>query len=669
MNHQIMKTGIPSFLEDKNLRLLMFGGKGGVGKTTCAAATAQHLSQSYPLGSFLLVSTDPAHSLRDVMAGCPSPANLKIIELNTQECLERFKSEHCQHLREIAERGTFLDNEDINQLLDLSLPGLDELLAFLEISKWVEERTYNCIVVDTAPTGHTLRLLNMPEFICKWLETLDAMLAKYRYMKQMFSGVYRQDELDKFLTNLTERVEKMAVLLRAPAYSRFVPVTIAEPMSIQETVGLILELENLKIPVTEIVVNQLYPENNCPVCSNWRAHQRAELVRLLGKLSGYIIWGVPLYSEEVCHPEALEGFWKNVTDLNSKSWEKSETKNNLSIRVESSLVTPSPQTSLLIFAGKGGVGKTTLACATALQMAQDLPGQEVFLFSTDPAHSLSSCLEFPVGPSPKRICAGLTAMEIDAQAEFDSLKTHYQEELNRFLQSILPNLDLKFDREVMERIMDLSPPGIDEVMALTRAIEFLAGSNYDILILDSAPTGHLIRLLELPEIIDQWLKVFFSLFLKYKRIFRLPEISKILIQMSKDLKILRSIMLDPNRSALYAITILTEMAFQETIDLIAACRRLNINVPVLLLNLATPESNCPFCSVLYRREREIMDKVRKTFSGLEQPVIYRQGEIHGLEKLGKLGRSLYKSKIEKPHNDYKVKHQANGITELFNGAR
>ena len=640
-----------------------------MGKTTCAAATAQHLSQSYPLGSFLLVSTDPAHSLRDVMAGCPPPANLKIIELNTQECLERFKSEHCQHLREIAERGTFLDEEDINQFLDLSLPGLDELLAFLEISKWAEEKTYDCIVVDTAPTGHTLRLLNMPEFINKWLETLDAMLAKYRYMKQLFSGTYRRDELDKFITNLTERVEKMAVLLRAPASSRFVPVTIAEPMSIQETVGLILELENLKIPVTEIVVNQLYPENNCPACSNWRAHQRAELVSLLGKLSGYIVWGVPLYSEEVCHPEVLEGFWKNVADLNIKSWEKSETKNDLSIRVESSLVPPSPQTSLLIFAGKGGVGKTTLACATALRMAQDRPGQEVFLFSTDPAHSLSSCLEFPVGPSPKRICAGLTAMEIDAQAEFDSLKTRYEEELNRFLQSILPNLDLKFDREVMERIMDLSPPGIDEVMALTRAIEFLAGSNYDILILDSAPTGHLIRLLELPEIIDQWLKVFFSLFLKYKRIFRLPEISKTLIQMSKDLKILRSILLDPNRSALYAITILTEMAFQETKDLIAACRRLNINVPVLLLNLATPESNCPFCSVLYRRERQIMDKVRKTFSGLEQPVIYRQGEIHGLEKLGKLGRNLYKSKIEKPQNDYKVKPQANGITELLNGAR
>lgn len=669
MNHRIMKVGIPSFLEDKSLRLVMFGGKGGVGKTTCAAATAQHLSQCYPLGSFLLVSTDPAHSLRDVMAGCPPPSNLKIIELNTQECLGRFMSEHCQHLRKIAERGTFLDDEDINQFLDLSLPGLDELLAFLEISKWVEERTYDSIVVDTAPTGHTLRLLNMPEFIQKWLETLDAMLAKYRYMKQLFSGAYRPDGLDKFLTNLSERVGKMAVLLRAPDYSRFVPVTVAEPMSIQETVGLILELESLKIPVTEIVVNQLYPENNCPVCSHWRAHQRAELASMFGKLSGYIVWGVPLYSEEVCHPKALEGFWKNVIDLNIKSLEISVKKNDLSIRVESSLVPPSQQTSLLIFAGKGGVGKTTLACATALQMAQDRPGQEVFLFSTDPAHSLSSCLEFPVGPSPKRICAGLTAMEIDAQAEFDSFKTHYQEELNRFLQSILSNLDLKFDREVMERIMDLSPPGIDEVMALTRAIEFLAGSNYDILILDSAPTGHLIRLLELPEIIDQWLKVFFSLFLKYKRIFRLPEISKQLIQMSKDLKILRSILLDPNRSALYAITILTEMAFQETKDLIAACRRMKINVPVLLLNLATPESNCPFCSVLYRRERQIMDKVRKTFSGLEQTVIYRQGEIQGLEKLGKLGRNLYKTKTEKSQNDYKVKYEANGITELLNGAR
>ena len=92
-------------------------------------------------------------------------------------------------LREIAAAGTFLDDEDINQFLNLSLPGLDELMAFFEISSWVEARRYDCIVVDTAPSGHTLRLLAMPELIRRWLGMLEALLAKRRYMRRVFSRI------------------------------------------------------------------------------------------------------------------------------------------------------------------------------------------------------------------------------------------------------------------------------------------------------------------------------------------------------------------------------------------------------------------------------------------------------------------------------------------------
>ena len=111
------------------------------------------------------------------------------------------------------------------------------------------------------------------------------------------------------------------------------------------------------------------------------------------------------------------------------------------------------------------------------------------LFSTDPAHSLSACLARPVGPQPTPIAPGLVAMEIDAQAELEALKQRYAGDLERALASLLPNLDLTFDREVMERILDLSPPGLDEVMALSRAVDLLAGGAYHVLILDAAPTA------------------------------------------------------------------------------------------------------------------------------------------------------------------------------------
>ena len=102
-------------------------------------------------------------------------------------------------LREIAAAGTFLDDEDINQFLNLSLPGLDELMALFEISAWVEARQYDCIVVDTAPSGHTLRLLAMPELIRRWLGMLEVLLAKRRYMRRVFSRDVEPDRLDLFV--------------------------------------------------------------------------------------------------------------------------------------------------------------------------------------------------------------------------------------------------------------------------------------------------------------------------------------------------------------------------------------------------------------------------------------------------------------------------------------
>ena len=304
---------------------------------------------------------------------------------------------------------------------------------------------------------------------------------------------------------------------------------------------------------------------------------------------------------------------------------------------------PTPETSLLVFAGKGGVGKTTLACATALRLAKTYPGKRILLFSADPAHSLADCLNMPLGPQPKQAVPGLWALEMDATAHFAALKNQYRKDLAQFLSRLMPNLDLTFDREVMERIMDLSPPGIDELMALAAVMDFLTPEGYDLLVLDAAPTGHLIRLLELPEIIEGWLKAFFSLFLKYRNILRLPGISERLVRLSKDLKRLRAILRDPSQAALYAVSILTEMSLAETKDLVAACGRLEIPVPGLFLNMATPESPDPLCAAIFRRESAVRDRFALAFPGIRQTVVYRQSDPRGIENLEALGQLLYQS--------------------------
>ncbi|MFH0765223.1 MAG: ArsA-related P-loop ATPase, partial [Calditrichota bacterium] len=185
--------------------------------------------------------------------------------------------------------------------------------------------------------------------------------------------------------------------------------------------------------------------------------------------------------------------------------------------------------------------------------------------------------------------------------------------------------------------------GLDEIMALTQVMGYLYAGHYDVIILDSAPTGHLLRLLELPEIVDQWLKAFFSLFLKYKRVFRLPKITQQMVQMSKEIKYLRRLLRDPAQNALFAVTIATEMAFQETTDLLASCRRMEVAVPILFVNLVTPPNDCPLCSGLWEAESHLRRKFKLAFPNIHQTIIYRHNDPRGLKELEALGKALYHS--------------------------
>lgn len=178
-------------------------------------------------------------------------------------------------------------------------------------------------------------------------------------------------------------------------------------------------------------------------------------------------------------------------------------------------------------------------------------------------------------------------------------------------------------------------------MALSQLSELL--ESYSTVVLDTAPTGHLIRLLEMPELIDQWLKAFFGVFLKYKQIFHLPKVTQRLIDLSKSLKRLVARLKDPKECALYAVSIPTGMAFEETRDLLAACHRLKVPCAALLLNLVTPPADCPVCAALQRSESAILTRFRQAFPDLPQTWVYRQNEPRGLPALAELGRVLYRT--------------------------
>ena len=636
-----MTTAIyPEFLQASALKLVFFGGKGGVGKSTCATATALQLAQEQPQHQFLLVSTDPAHSLRDILSDLVLPDNLLVRELDASASLHEFKTQHDAILKEIAERGTFLDQNDIQDLMDASLPGMDEIAAYLEIAEWIQQDNYYRIIIDTAPTGHTLRLLEMPELIRRWLLALDTLLAKHRYMRQHFAGNHQLDHLDNFLLSMNDSIKIMHSLMIDKERCRFVLVMLAETMSVEESVDLAKALVLQQVSLSELVVNRLYPENNCTSCCAERSRQLYALENAIRLLPKPVFWALPLLAVEP-RGELIRTLWSNVCLLDKNAVIMNSNIQPLSLHIEHPVPLPDSSLRLLIFAGKGGVGKTTLACASALRLHNDHPKLRILLFSTDPAHSLSDCLGVSIQARPTSVLSTVDAQEINAEADFEKIRLSFREELENFLQDVLPHLDITFDREVMEHLLDLAPPGLDEIMALTSIMNHLDSDRYDMIIVDAAPSGHLLRLLELPELIRDWLKQFFTLLLKYRQVMRLPHLSKRLVQLSQDLKKLRVLLQNNEQTGLYAVAIPTQLAIEKTVEMTDALQRLGVSVKALFINQMTPSSDCELCEAIASREALQVKHAQTIFPNLPQAHIFRQTDPSGLNELMALGSAIF----------------------------
>lgn len=306
-------------------RYRFFGGKGGVGKTTAASATALFLLNKLKQdSSILLFSTDPAHSLSDslgvkignrlVKVAEHKGAKLIAYEMDAALALERFREAHGKVLAEIAERGTLLDEDDINELLNLSLPGLDEVMSLFELSELDREGAYGHIVVDTAPSGHTSRLLRLPEVFTRMVHALDRMGEKHRYMIEHFARRrVVADEVDLFLRDLTARIQSVRKMLYDSEQTSFTLVTIPEAMSVRETERYLSLLREQGVPVTDLIVNRVEQEHDACVYCKARVKTQKPWLNEIEKLFGDLrLHYVPLMVEEVRGIGHLEKIGKQI---------------------------------------------------------------------------------------------------------------------------------------------------------------------------------------------------------------------------------------------------------------------------------------------------------------------------------------------------------------------
>lgn len=606
-------------------RYLFFAGKGGVGKTTCAAAAALDAARRTRT---LVVSTDPAHSLGDALGARLTAApravrgRLFAAEMDADRALSRWLGARERAFRRIAARGTYLDDQDIDALFRLSLPGVDELVALLELTRLA--KGFDRVVVDTAPTGHTLRLLEMPETLARVAEVLDDLQAKHRVMLEALRGSARRDADDAVVEELQQQARELRALVRSEE-AEFHWVTLAEDLALLEARDGVEELRRRGIRIARLVVNRLTPapKGRCALCSA-RRREEARVLRAAADL-GLPVTGV---QDEAAEPRGAAALAKLARALRrpglghlTKSL--NSTARSTRARATSSLGHPAKDpgwreaiapagTRLLLFGGKGGVGKTTAAAAAALALAGR--GRRVLLLSTDPAHSVADVLQEEVGDVEREVAPGLHARELDASRAFAGRRDRYQaavEELFRTLRGG-SSFDAPYDRAVMRDLIDLSPPGVDELFGLLAVSEAL--QRHDLVVVDTAPTGHALRLLELLPKAREWLQVLLQILLKYRPVTGLGSLARDVTDTARELRELDALLHDPARARFVAVTRAAELPRLETARLLSALERLRIAVPAVLVNALTPPG-CPRCRRAASLEARQLEALRAAGRG------------------------------------------------------
>ncbi|MBN2101740.1 MAG: ArsA family ATPase [Candidatus Aenigmarchaeota archaeon] len=306
--------------KEKDTQFYFFSGKGGVGKSSCSSASALHFAE---LGKkTLIISTDPAHSLSDSFETKIGgdikelKKNLYAVEIDPKKTMEEYKEKFANNMEGMEMLAKF-GMEDAFDMAGMT-PGIDEMASLDKMMQYMNSKEYDIIVFDTAPTGHTLRLLSLPDVLDSWLGKMIKIKARFSGAINMFrkmlpfgeQGDKPQMNVDQ-LDVMKERLVQARTLLSDPKKTQYNIVTIAEAMSIFESERSLNVLNQYKIPVKSIIVNQLIPENtDCAFCTSRRDNQQKQLKSIRTKFKEFEIKEVPLFDNEVHGYKELEKIGK-----------------------------------------------------------------------------------------------------------------------------------------------------------------------------------------------------------------------------------------------------------------------------------------------------------------------------------------------------------------------
>jgi len=615
-------------------RFYFFSGKGGVGKTTMSCATAIHFAE---LGKkTLIITTDPASNLADVfeqsighkITPITNVKNLSAMELDPDIATNEYKEKTLSPLRGLIPAESFKVLEE-----QLSSPCTAEMASFDRFTDFVQDGKFDIVIFDTAPTGHTLRLLELP---VQWSGVIEK-AAKDGTGGQTCIGPAAA------LTESKEKFDRAISTIRDPKMTTFVFVLHPEATPIYEAKRSIHELTKLGINSKEIIINGVYPQE---VCDNpfmlarfIKQQQFLQSIRQEFKILAKVI---ELASGEIKGVGLLRMIGQKLYDtpllLSDYAFKKvtadKATSSNIYPQINNKirkLLTPQKDNKRLIFfAGKGGVGKTSVSASTAQWTAQE--GYKTLLLTTDPASHLKQVFDQEVTDKPTLLKGekNLWFTHIDAKAATEEYK-----------ENILKEARKKYDKERIIAIEEeLNSPCTEEMAIFEKFIEFIACKDFEVIVFDTAPTGHTLRLLELPVDWNKQLEI---------KTFTTTGETKVDKKTKSHFKEVIDLLQDPEKTTFSFVMYPESTPIEEASRAMDELQSIKIKTTLIVANLILPESSI---SNDYLRKRKSMQEkylkvMRKRFTAPIVTLPLLVDDLMGKDKLREAGYLLYgKNKVK-----------------------